>query len=197
MPLSDGERETLERLARARSIPHRQVMQARVLLLAADGVADAVIADEVGVTPTTVRAWRKRFAEDGLAGLEKIREGRGRKPSIPEETVAEIVRLTTTTTPPGATHWSCRTMAKKVGVSSATVQRIWSDLGLAPHRVETFKVSTDPKFDDKLIDVVGLYLNPPDKAIVLCMDEKSQIQALDRTQASLPMVAGRAGTMDP
>jgi transposase len=147
-------------LARAQSVAHRQVLQARVLLLAADGVANAVIADEVGVTPTTVRAWRGRFAEDGLSGLEKIREGRGRKPSIPEETVAEIVRLTTTTTPPGATHWSCRTMATKVGVSSATVQRIWSDLGLAPHRVETFKVSTDPKFEDKLIDVVGLYLNP-------------------------------------
>ncbi len=195
LSLSDGERETLERLARARSVPHRQVLQARVLLSAADGVDNNVIAEEVGVTPTTVRAWRTRFAEEGLAGLERIREGRGRKPSIPEETVAEIVRLTTTTTPPGATHWSCRTMAKKMGVSSATVQRIWSDLGLAPHRVETFKVSTDPKFDDKLIDVVGLYLDPPEKAIVLCMDEKSQIQALDRTQASLPMVAGRAGTM--
>src|SRR6185503_10967317 len=113
--------------------------------MAADGVANAVIADEVGVTPVTVRAWRTRFSEDGLAGLEKIRDGRGRKPSIPEETIAEIVRLSTTT-PPGATHWSCRTMAKQVGVSAATVQRIWSDLGLAPHRVDTFKVSTDPKF---------------------------------------------------
>jgi len=109
--------------------------------------------------------------------------------------VAEIVRLTTTITPPAATHWSCRTMAKRVVVSSATVQRIWSDLGLQPHRVDTFKVSTDPKFEDKLIDVVGLYLNPPEKTIVLCMDEKSQIQALDRTPASLPMVPGRAGTM--
>jgi transposase len=177
LPLSDGERVTLERLARAQSVPHRQVLQARVLLSAADGVANNVIADEVGVTPTTVRAWRKRFAAEGLAGLEKIREGRGRKPSIPEETVAEIVRLTTTTTPPGATHWSCRTMANRMGVSSATVQRIWSDLGLAPHRVEAFKVSTDPRFEDKLIDVVGLYLNPPQKAIVLCMDEKSQNQA--------------------
>jgi transposase len=195
LSVSDGERETLERLARAQSAPHRQVLRARVLLLAADGVANAVIAEEVGVTPVTVRAWRKGFAADGLAGLGKIRQGRGRKPSIPEETVAEIVRLTTTTTPPGATHWSCRTMAKQAGVSSATVQRIWSDLGLAPHRVDTFKVSNDPKFEDKLIDVVGLYLNPPQKAIVLCMDEKSQIQALDRTQASLPMVAGRAGTM--
>jgi transposase len=166
-----------------------------VLLMAADGEANIRIAEEIGVTPVTVRAWRQRFVEDGLAGLDKIRAGRGRKPSIPEETIAEIVRLTTTTTPPGATHWSCRTMANQVGVSSATVQRIWSDLGLAPHRTDTFKVSTDPKFEDKLIDVVGLYLNPPEKAIVLCLDEKSQIQALDRTQASLPMVAGRAGTM--
>ena len=190
LPLSDGERETLERLARAQSAPHRQVVQARALLLAADGVANAVIAEEVGVTPVTVRAWRTRFSEDGLAGLEKIRDGRGRKPSIPEETIAEIVRLSTTTTPPGATHWSCRTMAKQVGVSAATVQRIWSDLGLAPHRVDTFKVSTDPKFEDKLIDVVGLYLNPPDQAIVLCMDEKSQIQALERTQPMLPMGFG-------
>lgn len=195
LSLSDGERETLERLARAQSVPHRQVLQSRVLLMAADGVANAVIADEVGVTAVTVRAWRKRFGEEGLAGLEKIRQGRGRKPSISEETVAEIVRLTTTTTPPGSTHWSCRTMANRVGVSSATVQRIWSDLGLQPHRVNTFKVSNDPKFEDKLIDVVGLYFNPPEKAIVLCMDEKSQIQALDRTQASLPMVPGRAGTM--
>ena len=193
--MSDAERETLQRLARAQWAPHRQVLQARALLLAGDGVANVVIAEEVGVTAVTVRAWRKRFGQDGLAGLEKIREGRGRKPSITEETIAQIVRLTTTTTPPGATHWSCRTMAKQVGVSSATVQRIWSDLGLKPHLIDTFKVSNDPKFEDKLIDVVGLYLNPPEKAIVLCMDEKSQIQALDRTQASLPMTPGRAGTM--
>ena len=171
LSLSDGERETLERLARAQTAPHRQVLRARVLLLAADGVANAVIAEEVGVTPVTVRSWRQRFSVDGLAGLGTIREGRGRKPSIPEETVARIVKLTTTTTPEGVTHWSCRTMADKVGVSSATVQRIWSDLGLQPHRVETFKVSNDARFEEKLIDVVGLYLNPPEKAIVLCMDE--------------------------
>jgi transposase len=195
LPLSDAERQTLERLARAQSAPHRQVVQARALLLAGDGVANAVIAEEVGVTALTVRAWRQRFSQDGLAGMEKIRAGRGRKPSISEDIIAEIVRLATTTTPAGATHWSCRTMAKQVGVSSATVQRIWSNLGLKPHRVESFKVSNDPRFEEKLIDVVGLYLNPPQKAIVLCMDEKSQIQALDRTQASLPMTPGRAGTM--
>ncbi|MFL0289406.1 IS630 family transposase [Mycobacterium sp. SMC-21] len=193
--MTSGERETLETLARARSAPHQQVLRARVLLMAADGEANTRIAEEVGVTPVTVRAWRQRFGEQGLAGLDKIREGRGRKPSISEDTIAEIVRLTTTTTPEGATHWSCRTMAKHVGVSSATVQRIWSGLGLRPHRIDTFKVSNDPLFEEKLIDVVGLYLNPPEQAIVLCMDEKSQIQALDRTQASLPMVPGRAATM--
>jgi transposase len=195
LSLSVGERETLERLARAQAAPHRQVLRARVLLMAAEGMANAVIAGEVAVTPVTVRSWRNRFAADGLAGMDKIGYGRGRKPSISEETIAEIVRLTTTTAPPVTTHWSCRTMAKRVGVSPATVQRIWSDLGLSPHRVEALKVSNDPKFDDKLIDVVGLYFNPPEKAIVLCMDEKSQIQALDRTQASLPMVSGRAGAM--
>ena len=132
----------------------------------------------------------------GLAGLEKIREGRGRKPSIPEETVAEIVRLTTTTTPPGATHWSCRTMAKQVGVSSATVQRIWSDLGLQPHRVETFKVSNDPKFDDKLIDVVGLVSEPAGARRSCCAWTRSPRSRLwTAPRRSLPMVPGRAGTM--
>lgn len=193
--LSTAERGTLEVLARAQSAPHREVLRARALLMAADGVANMVIAEELGVTAVTVRAWRTRFGEDGLGTLGQVRKGRGRKPSISEETVARIVRLTKTTTPPGHTQWSCRTMAAHVGVSPATVQRIWSDLGLKPHRVDTFKVSTDPRFADKLIDVVGLYLNPPEQAIVLCMDEKSQIQALDRTQASLPMIEGRAGTM--
>jgi transposase len=160
----------------------RQVVQARALLLAGDGVANAVIAEEVAVTAVTVRAWRMRFGEAGLAGLEKIREGRGRKPSISEEAIAEIVRLTTTTTPPGATHWSCRTMAKRVGVSPATVQRIWSDLGLQPHRVGTFKVSTDPKFEDKLVDVVGLYLDPP---------ERRSCCAWTRSRRSRPSTAPR------
>src|SRR5262249_8343048 len=129
LPLTGGERETLEKVARAQAAPHRQVLRARVLLMAADGVANAGIAEEIGVAPVTVRAWRARFSVDGLAGLGAITKGRGRKPSIPEETVAQIVKLTTTTTPEGATHWSCRTMADKVGISSATVQRIWSDLG--------------------------------------------------------------------
>ena len=161
--------------------------------MAADGVGNRVIAEELGVTAVTVRAWRARFAEEGLGKFGQVRKGRGRKPSISEDAVAEIVRLTKTTKPKGHTHWSCRTMADHVGVRPATVQRIWSELGLKPHLVDTFKVSNDPRFEEKLVDVVGLYLNPPEKAIVLCMDEKSQIQALDRTQASLPMVPGRAG----
>ena len=195
LSVSEGQREVLERLARSRSSQHREVVTARALLAAADGKANTAIGRELGVSPTTVAAWRDRFVEDGLAGLGVVRAGRGRKPTISDEQIAEIVRATCEDTPPGATHWSCRSMAKAQGVSPATVQRIWSTLGLKPHQVDTFKVSNDPKFEDKLIDVVGLYLDPPDKAIVLCMDEKSQIQALDRTQPSLPMKKGRGGTM--
>ncbi len=147
------------------------------------------------MAPMTVKAWRDRFQESGLKDFSAVRPGRGRKPSIPAEKVAEIVGLTLHETPEGETHWSCRTMALRAGVSSATVQRIWSARAIKPHRVETFKLSNDPRFEEKLVDVVGLYLNPPENAIVLCMDEKSQIQALDRTQASLPIKPGRAGTM--
>jgi transposase len=153
------------------------------------------IAERVGVTVVTVRAWRARFAQTGLADLGVVRAGRGRKPSIAAEKVEAIVHATLHEKPSGETHWSCRTMAKAQGVSPATVQRIWSARDLKPHRVATFKLSNDKHFEEKLVDVVGLYLNPPKKAIVLCMDEKSQIQALDRTQPSLPMKKGRAGTM--
>ena len=193
--MSAGQRESLGMLARSSIAAHREVQRAKVLLLAADGVANARIAESVGVTPVTVRAWRARFASDGLAKLGQVREGRGRKPVISAAKVEEIVRLTQHETPAGATHWSCRSMANQVGVSPATVQRIWSGRGLKPHLVKTFKLSNDPKFEEKLIDVVGLYLTPPDKAVVLCMDEKSSVQALDRTQPSLPMTKGRAGTM--
>jgi transposase len=142
-----------------------------------------------------VAAWRDRFTEEGLAKIGRVRPGRGRKPRIPPEKIDEIVRLTQQSTPPGETHWSCRSMATAAGVSPATVQRVWSARGLKPHLVKTFKLSNDKRFEEKLIDVVGLYLHPPEKAVVLCMDEKSQIQALDRTQPSLPMKKGRAGTM--
>jgi len=136
------------------------VRRARVLLLAVEGVANARIAEQVGVTVTTVRAWRSRFEQEGLAKLGKVRAGRGRKPAIPQGTVEQIVHLTQHSTPPGQTHWSCRTMAARVGVSPATVQRVWAARGLKPHLVKTFKLSGDPRFEEKLIDVVGLYLNP-------------------------------------
>ena len=193
--MTDGQRKVLGRLARAAVAAHRDVQRARVLLLAADGVANTQIAEQIGVSPTTVQAWRQRFGEEGLTVFAGVRPGRGRKPSISSEKVAEIVRATLQDTPRAETHWSCRTMAKAQGVSPATVQRIWSARGLKPHRLETFKLSNDKRFEEKLVDVVGLYLNPPEKAVVLCMDEKSQIQALDRTQPSLPMKKGRAGTM--
>ena len=142
--------------------------RAKVLLDAAAGVANSVIATTHDVTPVTVRAWRAAFAEQGLADWGKVAPGRGRKASIPEDKVAFIVKLTTTSKPEGHTHWSCRTMAGRVGVSPATVQRIWSELGLQPHRVDNFKVSNDPDFDDKVVDVVGLYLNPPPHGPLCC-----------------------------
>ena len=178
-----------------RSAPHRQVQRAKALLLAADGVANTRIADEVGVTAVTVWASRNRFAEAGLAKLGQVRGGRGPKPSIPAEKVEEIVQATLHSKPKSETHWSTRSMAKHAGVSRNTVQRIWKARGLKPHLVDTFKISTDPAFEDKLTDVVGLYLNPPEQAVVLCLDEKSQVQALDRTQPSLPMKKGRADTV--
>jgi transposase len=195
LSITDGQREVLENLLRSHTAPVGQVRRAQVLLLAADGVSNVEIAERCEVSRPTVLAWRKQFEAEGLIRFGAVAKGRGPKPSIPQEKIAEIVRLTTQTTPDGATHWSVRAMARRVGVSPASVQRIWSELGLKPHLVERFKVSNDPRFEDKLVDVVGLYLNPPDKAIVLCMDEKSQVQALDRTQPSLPLKPGRAGTM--
>jgi transposase len=195
LTVTDEQRSVLERLYRSQVAAHRDVLRARALLMAADGFANTRIAKEVGVSPATVTAWRERFEQEGLKASVVVRPGRGRKPSIAPEKVEEIVRATLHEKPEGETHWSCRSMAKARGVSPATVQRIWSARGLQPHRVETFKLSGDRRFEEKLVDVVGLYLNPPENAIVLCMDEKSQIQALDRSQPSLPMKPGRAGTM--
>lgn len=193
--MSDGQRATLDVLSKSQTAAHREVQRARVLLLAAGGVANSAIAKTVSVTPTTVRAWRSRFEVEGLAKLGRVRSGRGRKPTIPQSKIDEIVELTRKSKPEGHTHWSVRTMAIASGVSPAQVQRIWAARGLKPHRVDPFKLSNDPQFEEKLIDVVGLYLNPPEQAIVLCMDEKSSIQALDRTQPSLPMKKGRGQTM--
>ena len=192
---SEDQREILQTLSRSQIAAHREVQRARALLLAGDGEPNTAIGAVVGVSPTTVKAWRERFGEEGLKGLGGVRPGRGRKPSIGREKIAEIVHATLHEKPPAETHWSCRSMAKAKGVSAATVQRIWSARGIQPHRVKTFKLSNDKHFEAKLVDIVGLYLNPPEKAVVLCMDEKSQIQALDRTQASLPIKKGRAGTM--
>jgi transposase len=193
--VTDEQRQVLEKLTGSRTAPHRDVQRAQALLRAADGVANTQIAAELNVAAATVTRWRQRFEESGLKEFSAVRSGRGRKPSISSAMVEEIVRLTLTETPAAETHWSCRSMAARVGVSAATVQRIWAARGLRPHRVDTFKLSNDPQFEEKLVDVVGLYLNPPENAIVLSMDEKSQIQALDRTQPSLPMKPGRAGTM--
>jgi transposase len=193
--LDSSQREVLASLARSRTAEHRLVQRAQVLLNAADGMSNVDIAAVTGVSKPTVLAWRREFAACGLARLGRVAPGRGRRPSIPQVTIDQIVELTLHHRPAGATHWSCRSMAAAVGVSPATVQRVWAARGLKPHLVDTFKLSTDPRFEEKLVDVVGLYLNPPDQAIVLCMDEKSQIQALDRTQPSLPLKRGRAGTM--
>ncbi|MGH3304214.1 MAG: IS630 family transposase, partial [Streptosporangiaceae bacterium] len=195
LALADGQREILESVAASRAAPYREVQRARALLLAGDGVATTAIAAQLLVSPASVAGWRDRFAAEGLARFGRVGEGRGRKPSIPAEKVAEIVDATLHGKPPGQTHWSCRSMARAQAVSPATVQRIWSARGLKPHLTQTFKLSNDRRFEEKLTDVAGLCLNPPDQAVVLCMDEKSQIQALDRTQPTLPMKKGRAGTM--
>jgi transposase len=193
--LSAEQRALLERWAGAQKTPQSVALRARILLAAAAGASNSEIARTLGVSRPTVILWRSRFAEGGPQALTETRPGRGRKPTISAAKIKAIVQATTQTKPPGQTHWSCRSMAEAQGVSAATVQRIWDAHGLKPHRVKAFKLSNDPHFTEKLTDVVGLYLNPPEKAIVLCVDEKSQIQALDRTQASLPMKKGRAGTM--
>ena len=146
--------------------------------MASDGFATTRVAKEIGVSPATVTRWREGFERDGLKGSVKVRPGRGRKPSIGPEKVAEIVHATLHETPAGETHWSCRSMARAHGVSHTTVQRIWAARGLKPHRVETFNLSKDPRFEEQLADVAGLYLNPPESAIVLCMAVLSQIQVL-------------------
>lgn len=196
LELADEQRTALETMARSTSLAHRVVMQATALLLASDGVANEEIARRCSTTPDTVRRWRRRFARDGVEGVGVIAEGRGRKSWLPEGTVAEIVRVTMKETPDdGSTHWTTRTLADRMDIGKDTVARVWRDHGLKPWKVDTFKISNDPHFEEKLVDVVGLYLNPPERAIVFSFDEKTQVQALDRTQPSLPMKRGRGGTM--
>jgi len=193
--LTPEQRSTLQQWARSRSLPARQVERARIVLLAAEGRQDLEVAAELGISNQKASRWRKRFLQAGLPGLEKDAPRPGRTPSITPATVQRVVRMTTQQTPANATHWSTRTMAAEAGISEASVRRIWRAHGLKPHLVESFKLSNDPQFAEKLEAIVGLYLNPPEHALVLCCDEKSQIQALDRTQPGLPLKRGRAGTM--
>jgi len=189
------QRRLLEQQSRARSLPARLVERARIVLRAADGWQDKAIAAELGIMPEKAARWRNRFLRGGIAALQKDAPRPGRPRTVPATKVQQIVDKTTREKPAPATHWSTRTMAAAVGVSEATVRRIWHANGLKPHLVKTFKVSNDPQFAEKLEAVVGLYLNPPEHAVVLCVDEKSQIQALDRTQPGLPLKKGRCGTM--
>ena len=181
-------------MAASTSLSHRQVIQAQGVLWACEGVANEEIARRCGVESDTVRRWRSRFSAEGIAGVGMIAKGRGRKPSLPAGTVAEVLRLTHKELPAdGSTHWSTRMMAARVGIGKDSVAKIWADHHLKPWKVDTFKLSNDPRFEAKLVDVVGLYLNPPTRAVVFSFDEKTQCQALDRTQPSLPMKPGRAG----
>jgi len=193
--LDPEQRRLLEQQSRARSLPARLVERARIALRAAEGRQDKEIAAELGITPEKAARWRIRFLDGGIAGLLKDAPRPGRPRTVPAAKVKQIVDKTTQEKPTAATHWSTRTMAATVGVSEATIRRIWHAHGLKPHLVKTFKVSNDPQFAEKLEAIVGLYLNPPEHAVVLCVDEKSQIQALDRTQPGLPLKKGRCGTM--
>lgn len=193
--LSPEERSTLERWARGRSLPARLVQRAQIIHLAAAGVLNQDIAHRLKVSRPTVQLWRQRFLALRVAGLEKDAPRPGRLPCIPAQKVRTVVEATLHTQPLNATHWSVRSMARAQGISRMAVQRIWKQYNLKPHLVRTFKLSRDKHFVEKLTDVVGLYLNPPDKSLVLSVDEKSQIQALDRTQPGLPLKQGRCGTM--
>jgi len=193
--MSIEQRKQLESWVRARTTPQRVVLRSRICLLAADGFSNADIARRMKTTRPTVLLWRKRFQEQGPVGLTKDAPKGPSTRRLEPAKVKAIVEATLHSVPEGATHWSTRSMAKAQGVSHNVVAQIWRAHGLQPHRIRTFKLSKDKRFVEKLTDVVGVYLDPPDKALVLCVDEKSQIQALDRTQPGLPLKKGRCGTM--
>ena len=193
--LNEDVRRNLEQQARGRSTAVRVAMRSKIVLLASDGLQNKQIAATLKVAPRMVTLWRGRFLELGIEGLLKDAPRPGRTPSISSEVTASLIAKTTQSTPANATQWSTRTMAKEMSISKASVSRIWRANGLKPHRLESFKVSNDPQFADKLEAIVGLYLNPPEHALVLSVDEKSQIQALDRTQPGLPLKKGRGQTM--
>jgi transposase len=195
LPVTMEQRKTLEAWIRAKTTPQRIVLRSRICLFAAEGKSNNVIARQLGTSRPTVLLWRKRFEEAGPSGLSEDAPHGPSAQRLSAKKVKAIVEATLHTTPQDATHWSTRTMAKEQGISHASVARIWDAHGLKPHRIKTFKLSKDKRFVEKLTDVVGVYLNPPDKALVLCVDEKTQVQALDRTQPGLPMKKGRCGTL--
>lgn len=193
--LTDRDRETLERWSRGRRTAVRQALRARIVLLAAAGKENQDIAEELATSRPTVGLWRCRFAKSGISGIERDAPRGGRPTKDRRALVTAIIKKTTQEKPENASHWTTRSLARELGTNQTLVRRVWKANGLKPHLTRTFKVSNDPRFEEKLVDVVGLYLNPPDRALVLCVDEKSQIQALDRTQPGLPLKRGRAGTM--
>lgn len=193
--LSPEDHDALLRYSRGRRVARRLAERSAMVLLAAEGRRNSEIAEALHTAPATVARWRRRFLTQGVTGLEKDAPRPGRKPAIGPEVVAEIIRLTTRELPAQQTQWSTRTMAQAVGVSASSVRRVWQAHGLKPHRVKYFRLSDDPHFAEKVEDIVGLYLNPPEHALVLALDEKTQIQALDRTQPGLPLKKGRAQTM--
>lgn len=199
--LTDTERSEFQRLCRSGKTPVRVKQRLSIVLLADEGLTNVEIADHVPLNQMTIGVWRNRFAEDGFDGIVKNRpRGATQNGSRDDSYVKlrqQIIEITTTQKPEGETHWSTRTLAAKLGTNSMFVSRVWRDNGLKPHLVKNFKVSNDPLFEEKLVDVVGLYLSPPENAVVFCVDEKSSIQALDRMQPGLPMNKGRAGTMTP
>ncbi len=190
-----SDREEIERWVKAQGTPQQVALRGNVVLAAAEGKADSEIARQLGINRKTVILWRARFEIEGIESLWRVAEGRGRKASYGADKIKAIVNATLQTKPRGMTQWSCRLMAEDQGISKSTISNIWRSHNIKPHRTKHFKLSTDPRFLEKLTDVVGLYLNPPQQAIVLCVDEKSQIQALDRTQPGLPLKKGRCGTM--
>jgi len=193
--MTEEQRKILGVWVRAKTTPQRVVLRSRICLLAAEGVSHNAIAKRLNTSRPTVLLWTNRFREQGTPGLSEDAPHGPSSRRLDAEKGRDIVEATLHTTPRDATHWSTRTMAKAQGVSHATVHRIWDAHGLQPHRMETFKLSKDKRFVEKLTDIIGVYLNPPDKAVVLCVDEKSQVQALDRMQPGLPMKKGRCGTM--
>jgi transposase len=195
LSLSDTDREQIQQWVSAFGTPQQVALRSRIVLAAAAGNTDTAIAEQLDVNRKTVTLWRARFGEQGVDSLWEVAPGRGRKPTYAAAKIQQIIEKTLHTTPKGMTQWSCRLLATEVGVSKSTINTVWQSHNLKPHRITPFKLSRDRRFLEKLTDVVGLYVNPPQQALVLCVDEKSQIQALDRTQPGLPLKRGRCGTM--